>query len=117
MKPTAKKLKQYRIHMMYRGMQPTYVVCAYTKKEACELLDISMGYLSGYANVTDEPNEQVCIENPHKVYACLDSGEFMYVHKELMRVYIPREELHTLIEAHRKKYPTYKDMLNALKLD
>jgi hypothetical protein len=76
-----------------------------------------MGYLRGYANITDEPNEKLCVENPHKVYASLDSGEFMYVHKELIRVYMPREELHDLIEAHREMYPTYQDMLKALKIE
>jgi len=113
----AKKLKQYTIHTMYRGMQPTYVVCAYTQKEASELLDISMSYLKGYCNITDEPRVKECIENPHKVYASLDSGEFMYVHKDLIRVIMPREELHELIKAHRKLYPTYQDMLKALKIE
>lgn len=113
----AKKLKQYMINMMHRGMQPNYAVCAYTQKEACELLGVSMSYLKGYANTTDEPTIKECIENPHKVYASIDSGEFMYVHKELMRVYMPVEELHELIDKHRQKHKTYQDMLNNLKLN
>lgn len=112
----AKKLKQYIINSMYRGMQPHYVVCAYTQKEASELLGVSMHYLKGYANITDEPTIKECIENPHKVYASIDSGEFMYVHKKLIRVNMPVEELHALIDAHRKLYSTYQDMLNKLKI-
>lgn len=113
----AKKLKQYIINSMYRGMQPRYVVCAYTQKEASELLNVSMHYLKGYANITDEPTIKECIENPHKVYASIDSGEFMYVHKELIRVNMPVEKLHALIDAHRKLYSTYQDMLNKLKIE
>lgn len=116
-KPTTKKLKQYRVHTMYRGMQPSYVVCAYTQKEASELLDVSMSYLKNYCYITDEPTIKECIENPHKVYASIDSGEFMYVRKDLIRVNLPREELHALIDTHRKLYPTYHDMLNTLRLE
>lgn len=112
----SKKLKQYSIPLMYLGFQPNYSVCAYTKKEACSLLGVEMYHLTKYCSIY-EPKTKECIDNPHKVYACIESGEFLYIHKELMRVNLPVEELHSLLDAHRKLYPTYQHMLDKLKLE
>lgn len=111
-----KKLKQYRVNKMYSGFQPRYSVCAYTQKQASELLDVSIGVLKNYCNISDEPTEKECIENPLKVYASIDSGEFMYLYKELIGVNMPVEQLHSLLDSHRKLYPTYQHMLDKLKL-
>ena len=97
----AKKLKEYQIMKNLRGMQLTFVVCAFTKKDAIVLFDITNGFMSDYG-LTYEPQHKECIENPQKVFVYFDSGELRYSHPTLWNVPLPVSEMASLIDEHRK---------------
>jgi len=69
-----------------------------------ELLDVTTTFMRdyGYAN---EPKTPGAIANPGKLYAYADSGLIFQHRRDLLRVSLPAEELHSVIdELYAKKY-------------
>lgn len=91
---------------MERGVQIEVTFCAYTWKDVCKLMNISMYHAKNYWFRID-PRDQECIDEPLLRYARFDSGELTYVKPEWRGKLMKLIELQNFINEHRKICPTY----------
>lgn len=101
-------MKQFRYHTTERGMAIQKTFCADTKKEASELLDVSLYTINTYCSYFD-PKDEECIKNPRQMFAYFDSGEATYAFPGFRNKILSFIELQRMISNHRKKFYSYKE--------
>jgi len=73
----AKKLKVFNGTSYKRGKAMNVIVATYTKKRACELLDVSMNLLNNFFPITFNKHQiEVATANPEVVMACPDRDRY-----------------------------------------
>lgn len=103
----SKKYKEFIITRLHRGVE-LRVHCVTTSiKKLAELIDSNPNYVKDYASPI-EPKTKECIENIDVVYAVPGWGG------EASELFIQNEvklcsEYESLIDEHRKKFPTRHD--------
>lgn len=107
-----KELREYWIKKMHRGIQLDCGVCAYTKKDAAKMLDVSVYYLNNYCSGFPARAE-IGIKNPLLRLARFErSGEQGYfIPPELIDKPIKYIEAISIIDEHRKLCGSYQETL------
>lgn len=107
-----KTLKEYWFYLMYRGIQLNCGICAYTKKDAAKVFDVTMYFINNWGSCSDAHSE-LGIKNPLLRMAKFEhSGEAGYfVPKELINKPIKYIEAIAIIDEHRKVCRTYDETI------
>lgn len=95
-------MKQFEWTTIYKGQQIYLNVVCKTQKKAAELFDTTTNQIRNYG-YSFEPRDRECVDNPEKVYAYFDSGDMFREHHDLLRKFIPLEEMQKVIDKYLDK--------------
>lgn len=112
MKYTKDNLKQYFYSTLYKGMNIRITFCAWTWKDVCSVLDISLYAAKQYVSAGD-PRDEECIKNPLSRYVSTDAGEIDYAFPKLRNKIMKYADLIGSIDEYRKDYKTYEQTMKA----
>lgn len=104
-----KKHKQFSLTQYYRGIELNVICVTTSKKKFAELINETVGQVSKYTH-TYEPRDKECKEAPDTLFARMGlGGEGRYAfEKDLV---LSLTEWKKRIDAHRKKYESYREYL------